>query len=323
MMRKRMILLFFVFLPVHFGLYAQSLETEIKTSAAIDTNNLLIGDQLHYIIKAKAPAGTNIVFPAIKDSIGKIEFLETYKTDTLAKNGDVSLRKTYLITSFDEGTHIIPQLPVLAQGGANGFDTVFTNPVAIRFLPVKVDTAKPYKDIKPVMEEPVGFWEYFRYVIYILLAAALIYAGIKIWKKYRKKEEAITDYDPSIPPHILAKEALLQLENEKLWQKGQLKLYHSRLSDILRTYIERRYGFPAMEMTTSEIIPELNGLNLDSQLVLDLNKILELADLVKFAKYHPLPDENASSMTLAKNFVDATTAVAAESPNKKEADDVQ
>jgi hypothetical protein len=319
-MLKKTIWLVFLLCIAHYSLTAQS----FVGKATVDTNNLLIGDQLHYIIITKSSAGTKILFPAIKDSIGKIEFLQTYKTDTLAQNGYISLRKSYLITSFDEGTHFIPGLPIYAINGKNGkIDTFYTNTVSVRFIPVKVDTTKPFKDIKPIMNEPIDFWEYLPYIVIVIIFVVLVFAGIRLWKKYKRKDTPGLNYDPSIPPHIIAKEALQQLENEKLWQKGQIKLYHSRLSDILRTYIERQYGFPAMEMTTSEIVGELKERNINAELTADLKKVLDLADLVKFAKYHPLPDENATSMALTYKFVDATTPVSDISSNKEGTDDVQ
>jgi len=317
---KKLLLLVITFVSLQFALQAQITEVQ----AAIDTNNLLIGDQLHFSITAKSSLGTNIIFPAIKDSIGKIEFLQTYKTDTISKKGSIVLRKKYLITCFDSGTHFIPNLPVLgAYPKSNTIDTNYTNIVAINFNTVKVDTTKPFKDIKPVMEEPFDIWEYLPYFLILLVLVALVYFGYRFWKKYKKREQPVLDYDPSIPPHIIAKEALLQLENEKLWQKGQLKQYHSRLSDILRTYIERRFDFSAMEMTTAEIISELKNNTLVSELIFDLKKTLELADLVKFAKYHPLPDENATSMNLAYQFVDTTALSAPDNTNQEEASDVQ
>lgn len=305
--------------------YNTVLSQNIKAEASIDTNNVLIGDQLHYEITAQAPAGSSIIFPIIKDSIGPVVFLQTYKTDTLEKKDQITLRKQFLITCFDSGTQNIPPQPVLInRKGFTVSDTAFTNNVSIRFLAVKVDTTKPFKDIKPIIDEPLTFWDYFPYILIVLGIIGLAVLGIWLWKKYKKKGESKElTYDPSIPPHILAKEALLQLQNEKLWQKGELKLYHSRLSDILRTYIERKFDFLAMEMTTSEIISELNERNFNKELISKLKEILTLADLVKFAKYHPLPDENAQSMTLALNFVELTAPSDISSSQSKEDDDVQ
>ena len=321
MKTKILIYILILFSFIIYGTEAQIIETK----ATIDTNNVLIGDQLHYSITAKVSPGTKIIFPNVKDSIGAIEFLDTYKTDTLSQNGKIILRKKYLITCFDSGEFTIPPLPVLIkQKSANSIDTTFSNPVRIRFLSVKVDTTKPIKDIKPIMEEPFTFWDYLPYIIIVLAVIGLIILGFWLWKKYyKKKERTELDYDPSIPPHILAKEALLQLQHEKLWQKGEIKLYHSRLTDILRTYIERKYEFAAMEMTTSEILNELENRKFDKELSSALKKILELADLVKFAKYHPLPDENATSMTLALNFVELTAPADMNPPDKKEENDVQ
>jgi len=317
-MRKMLFVLMFQFLLLNF-LYGQ----DISVSAKVDTNNVLIGDQLNYIISVSVPAKTKVTFPVLKDTLGKIEFLETLKTDTLAANGKLVLNKKYLITSFDSGYHFIPPLPVLLINKKQGLtDTFYTNPLAVRYLSVKIDTTKPIKDIKPVMDEPVTFSEYIPYILIGLGIIALVVVGMWLWKKYKRKDGPEPAYDPAIPPHVLAKEALVLLEKEKLWQKGHFKRYHSRLSEIIRTYIERQFGFLAMEMTTQEILDEFDKRKLDRELFNNLKTILELADLVKFAKYHPIPDENANSMVLAKNFVDATAVKTDDSQNTEEAGNV-
>ena len=317
-MSRWLVCIFTTFL-IAFNLNALEYDVNAKT----DTNNVLIGDQLHYIITVHSKVRSKIIFPSLKDSIGSIEILRTFKTDTVGNDSNLILRKRYLITGFDTGKFFVPSLPVVSVMSNGRVDTLFTNPVAIHFTGLKVDTTKPIKDIKPVMEEPLGFWDYFPYILVFFAVIALVYLGVWLWKKYKRKDEPEPSYDPSIPPHVLAKEALRLLEHEKLWQKGQIKLYHSRLSDILRTYLERRFGFLAMEMTTNEIFDELKSRNFDAELTNILKQVLDLADLVKFAKYHPLPDENASSMTLAVDFVDKAAALYPLSEQVKEGKDVQ
>jgi len=111
---------------------------------------------------------------------------------------------------------------------------------------------------------------------------------------------------PKRPPHETALEELKKLEGERLWQQGLVKQYHSRLTDIVRTYIEHRFGIIAMEMTTGEIMQSVRNMHFESTSAEKLSHILTLADMVKFAKLQPLPGENEMCMQHAYEFINAT-----------------
>jgi DNA-binding transcriptional regulator GbsR (MarR family) len=111
---------------------------------------------------------------------------------------------------------------------------------------------------------------------------------------------------PKVKPHITALKELEKLKVKKLWQNGQVKQYYSELTDILRTYIDGRYDINAMEMISSDILKELEGKELPEQLRKELEQTLGIADLVKFAKMEPLPDDHDRCFKQAVNFVQET-----------------
>jgi hypothetical protein len=122
---------------------------------------------------------------------------------------------------------------------------------------------------------------------------------------------------PKEPAHVVALRALERIKNEKLWQKGQVKLFYSQLTDTLRVYMEERFSFPAMEQTSPEILKSLKGVDLtDDKLLTKMQKILETADLAKFARYEPLPDENDLCLISALFFVNQTKAEEIKSPEE-------
>lgn len=277
----------------------------VNFRAIIDTNNLMIGDQAKIKLVFKSDQKLDVRFPAVPDSIGKIEFLAKTNIDTSNLNNAFQLSQSFVITCFDSGVYSLPAFEASYKLG-DSFVSIQSNLIQLKFTTVKVDTASGFKDIKPPAEIPFSIWDYINYIIAGLGILIGIGIGYYFVKKYRKPKLLIDGYDPHIDPHIIALEALKQLDNEKLWQKGSVKLYFIRLSDIVRTYIERRFAFIAMEMTTDEIISTLLEIKLSENLINDLKKTLFIADLAKFAKYSPLPDENSFCMNASLDFVRST-----------------
>ena len=294
-----------LYLGLLFYFSCAAFSQNVTFRAVLDTNNLLIGDQAKIKLIFKSDKKIDVKFPAVPDSIGKIEFIGKTNIDTLSQNNSYQLSQNFILTCFDSGLYSLPPFEASYKNG-DSYVTIQSNLVQLKFNTVKVDTAKGFKDIKPPAEIPFSLWDYIEYIIAAFVVLILAALGYYLYRKFRKPKSLIDGFDPHIDPHIIALEALKQLENEKLWQKGMTKLYYIRLSDIVRTYIERRFNIIAMEMITTEIIESLSKLYLSKELISDLNQMLTLADLAKFAKYNPLPDENASSMNSALSFVRST-----------------
>jgi hypothetical protein len=111
--------------------------------------------------------------------------------------------------------------------------------------------------------------------------------------------------EPKLPPHQMAMKEIERIKGEKVWQKGQPKEYYTELTDTLRTYIKERFGFNALEMTSSEIIEKLLEMQ-DKEAIADLRSLFETADLVKFAKHNPLMNENDANLINAIEFINET-----------------
>ena len=144
---------------------------------------------------------------------------------------------------------------------------------------------------------------------YLIAIVIIIGLGILLYyymRKKRLKEMGIFEEIPSRPAHKVALEALRALESEHLWQRGKVKEYYSMLTDIVRTYIERRFEVKAMEITTDEIMSAPEIMEIEKPPKENLQEILVRADLVKFAKFQPLPEENEKSLSLAISFVEST-----------------
>jgi hypothetical protein len=178
---------------------------------------------------------------------------------------------------------------------------------------VPVDTTKPYKPIKGIMLVELTWRDYIWYIVGGLI---LLLAIITLFIYLNKRKKPVPQMPPAPPEplHVMALRQLTALETESLWQKGEVKEYYVRLTDILRNYIEARFGIPAMERTTDELTyatrrhvelrPHTN----------QLYTILSTADMAKFARAQPLPEEHLSTMQLAKDFITATIPVPLTTP---------
>ena len=291
-----------------------SVSQNASATASIDTNNVLIGDHINYTYKATFPVRAQVMFPLIGDTLShQVDVISLSKVDTLvsADKKTVSYSQTLKITSFDSGSIVVP--PLVFNYSMPGDTTKFsvnTLPLILTINTVAVDTTQAIKDIKAPLKEPITLREILIWTSIILGSLLLIALIIFIIWKIRKKEAIIKiSLKPKIPPHEKALKELEKLRSEKLWQGGKIKEFHTQLTDILRAYIEERFGIIALEMTTYEIISSLKTRLTGEADLKILNEILTLADMVKFAKYNPLPDEHDSSLNKAVGFVDQTKQI--------------
>lgn len=298
------ILLFFCFILLGGHLYSQ----QIKVQTSIDTNKILIGDQINYTIKLFPEKNERLVLPLLNDSLGKFLIVSKSKIDTIIENKRTSLNQSIVLTSFDSGVYTIPGLEF---GFISGKDTNFvvSDNFSVYISSVPVDTSKPIKDIKPIMDLPFAFMDYFWYFVIGLIILAALFASYYLISKWKPKVKEQLPYDPKIPAHIQALKDLNELERQKLWQKGYIKEYYSRVSDIIRLYLERRFSFLAMESTTNEILEYFQQYISSAEITKQLKNLLELSDLVKFAKLIPTTEENTNIIDFARNIVQSTIPI--------------
>jgi hypothetical protein len=309
-------LMFACFLFFHSTVTAQN----IAVTASLDTNKMLIGDQINLRLKAQAPIGTIIKFPRIADTLREhIDVVKQSNIDTSYSPDKqrFELTKTIVITSFDSGYYAIPPFDFYSNNDT--LHALTTSALLLQVQTLAVDTTKAFRDIKPPLKAPFTWQEALPYAIGGLAIIALIAAAVYFLRKRKKVVNLQVKPKVLVPPHIEALELLQQLRDEKLWQNGFEKEYHIRISDIIRNYIERRFGLTALEQTTDEIMRHTRSIDLiDENLRFKLKQILSLSDMVKFAKELPLPNENEQSMENAILFVNSTVKIEIVNPETNE-----
>lgn len=260
----------------------------------------------------------------IMQLIQGVEVVEGYEDPKLeTPSGDNNtgiLQSTIKIQSFDSGNYIIPPVAYVS-----GHDTVLSNSVALRVFPVDTITADsdlmPMSSIMPAYDRKfvdylpdwlVDNWVYF--VIGLIIIIGGICAYLILTKKV--KLNILPQKKPE-PPYNVAIAKLEKLREEQLCEIGMQKEYYTRLTDILREYLERRFGINAMEMTSTQIRRSLNqpGKEIMSKELVE--QVLEIADFVKFAKAKPLGDDNIRAFESARQFVEDTKPAEATDENSE------
>ncbi|TXB66785.1 hypothetical protein FRY74_00965 [Vicingus serpentipes] len=307
------------YILISFICLAQVNAQTYSVEAIADTNSILIGEQINISLKTTYTVNEGAIsigFPTLYDTINQyVEIVNKTKIDTLIPNKEEPYtflqEQIITVTSFDSGYYAIPPFLFVVNN-----DTIASEPILIEVQTMPVDTAQAIFDIKGIIDEPFSITDWLKdnwwWLVAILVLAIVIIWVIK-YLKNRKPEEIIEEVVPQIPEHIIALEKLEKIKEEKLWQEGKVKLYHSHISEILREYIENRYQVNALEETTSEILHGLRLQNISPELMNKLTQTLTLADLVKFAKEQPLANENEMSIGAAIEFVNTTKLIITES----------
>lgn len=304
-MRQKSLIILILIIATPFLTWSQN----YNATAKIDSNHILIGDQLNIKLTITAPSAANIIIPQPDakglDTLG-IDLIGNSAIDT-TKEGDKSVyNQTITITAFDSGYYVFPPIAILS---VDSQILAATQPLQFEVVTIQVDTTAAFRDIKQPAKEMITFKEILPYILLCLATIAVIALVVFLIRKfYRKKspKKALPKPKPKVKPHIAALEALENLRLKHLWQDGLVKLYYSELTDIIREYIDGRWEIDAPEMTSSEIIDAVARLQLDNDTKELLRTILSTADLVKFAKWQPLPNEHDTCFKNAVRFVETT-----------------
>jgi hypothetical protein len=284
---------------------------------SLDSAQILIGEQTRLHLEIAANKDSQLQLPFVENTLMPgIEVLGISTPDTSdIGNNRIRIKYDYLITSFDSAAYLIPPFKLIA-----GVDTFYSNEPALKVSTFPVDTQSGnYYDIKNVMNPPLVLADYVYILYYILAICILILFTVYIIFRKKKQQPVFSfkkEEKSKLPPHTKAIQALDELKIQKLWQQGKEKEYHSYISDVIRKYIEERFFVYAMEMTSNETLLKMRGVSETDFVYDNMKQILLLADLVKFAKYRPLPEENERSIMNAYLFVNSTTPVQGNEENE-------
>lgn len=317
-------------------------------NAAIDTPWVMVGQPRVLHLEVTVPRESQVIWPQWQrqggfeavdmEDAGRSYLLEfgpktRFEVDSIVSGELLTLTQDLQFFAFDSAAMVVKPIAVVVRTAA-GADTLYSDVMALRceqpFESVPEDP-QAMQGLKEILEPEFVLWDYFQGVfgiwLILLVLVAIGFLILYLILRFRKREvrEAAAPVRLD-PPHVIAMDALLQLQERHLWEAGRFKEYHTELTDILRRYLEKRYQVAALESTTDEIMSELVELQISQKSSFNnLREVLQLADMVKFAKYAPSAEENQISFYNSRLFVEQTKEVEVkespkETPGSAEAD---
>jgi hypothetical protein len=263
-------------------------------------------------LRAICDKGEKVIFPQLeKEVIPGVEIISKSDVQSqVLEDGRVQYDQILTVTSFNDSLFYVKPLPFVSNG-----DTVLSNGISLNVVqPFQLDSTDiAITDIKSVYKAPVWWWGILRWVVLALVIIGLIVGGYFLMlclQKRNKLRAGVIDNtpaEPARPAHEIALERLDTIRDEMLWTKGQVKEYHTQLTDVVREYIALRFGVSSTEKTSDTTLQEMRPLLVEyTDVYNQLHSMLTLADYVKFAKFIPSTMENEQSLRYAYDFVRLT-----------------
>lgn len=281
---------------------------QVSVESRIDSIQILIGEQTGLTLSVIAKEGSRIklpLFEPLQSITPGVEVLESSKPDTLRlDNNLMKIIKRYTLTSFDENLYYLPPMQVFVNG-----KVYKSKSLALKVVTVPVDTLHPENFFPPkdVQDNPF-LWNEWSFAFWLSFSVVLISITIYyLWTRLKENKPVWSKVRiiKKVPPHQKALKEIGKLKENKKSASEDQKSYYTVLTNILREYIKERFGFNAMEMTSSEIISRLRSEG-GENITEELGELFITADLVKFAKYSTLLNENDINLINAIEFINTT-----------------
>lgn len=305
-MKKNLILIFFLLLSAAdvCEIFAQN----VTVNAEIDSFQRFVGEQAKITLEVIVDADKKVLLPDFdKELIEGVEIVQRTLPDTSFLNDKkrMEITETYTVTSFDSSLYVIPPFEVFVDG-----KPYYSKELAMAVYTIPLDTLNPEAFFGPKDVWKVQLsWEDYKDSVYFFMGV-LLFSLALIWVLIRylsnKPIIRIVKIKPKLPPHVVAINEMERIKNDGKWRvSGHDKEYYTALTDAIRVYLNDRFGFNATEMTTGEIVDNLLNVS-DKETIKELEELLVVADLVKFAKFQPPMNENDRNIVNAIEFVNRT-----------------
>lgn len=301
------------------GMFAFQTPAQVIVDTKLDRAEILIGEQVTLKATVSVNARQRVEFPsyAANDTLtAGVEVLKCGEVDTTVLNNGkrLSLTKEYLLTSFDSALYTLPALQVRVDGK----DYKSRSHLGLKVNAVPVDTVHVDQYAPPftVAETPFVWKNQLLLSSFVPWLLLLIFFICAVRLTSRKPIVRKIKVKPPVPPYKKATAALGQMNAENCTGADANKQFYMQLTDILRDYMQGRYGFYALEKTTTEIIDGMTEF-VEDHLLVQLRELFTLADRVKFAKESSSALERKRCLDSAAHFLEETRSVEQENIKPK------
>ena len=298
---------FFIFLHIFF--LSCAMHAQVVFDVKIDSTQMLIGEQTNITFNVTVDSNQKLQMPNYNighQIVPNVEIVDIQSADTnyLNEGKRLEILQCYVITAWDSSFYYLPPFEIEVDG-----EKYQSKSLALKVFTIDVDTTQLDMFFPPfgIMEPPFS-WDDWRLIVELsFLVAILCIMATFLFDRARKGKPIVRFIRriKIIPPHKIAINEIEKIKAERKWAEEDSKEYYTLLTSTLRTYIQNRYGFNALDMTSNEIIERLmqeeNPSSLD-----ELREIFTTADLVKFAKYSTLINENDANLVAAVEYINQT-----------------
>lgn len=301
-----MVKIFRLFFLLSIFITASIRAQNISVSASTDTSEYKVGDYIKYSLELKYDKNIKVFIPSVKDSVKNLEFIQALEPKKNEVNDKILEKYTFIFSKYDSSQVVIPSYKIYYTiGGDTSKNYLAVNPVTIVVKTLQVNQQEDIRDVKEPVKLPLDWLIITLILLGVLLVLAAGYFAFRYYQKKKMGKEFVAPVI-IIRPHEIALKELNVLKDKKLWQNGFVKEYHSELTEIVRKYFEGRFNFNALEQTSAEILASLDEIEDGKSIIKIADGFFSNADLVKFAKFQPMPMVNDEMMNQAYQIVNDT-----------------
>lgn len=281
----------------------------LTLKAGVDKPTATIGDLITYTVTIDMDSSVRMEAEEadFTTTLKDFKVVDVGTSNPEEMKGRKILKKWYRIRAHDIGEYSIPEVKVKyhLRDGGEGEATAEKVSFEVKSVIGDYSQAKDIKDIKPPLSIEREYW------LWVLGAFSLLALACLGWLAYRRTlgRKGLVPFPlpPPLPPHVVARRALQDLDRQGLVKKGMFREYYFFLSEIVRRYLQDRFHKPFLEMTTEEITSLLREDSfLKGGVAREIEGFLAEADLVKFATHKPGRKKGNEALSRAFRIVEET-----------------
>lgn len=273
-------------------------ELPVQMGYTVSPDTVLIGQPFNLFIKVLAPKGVRFEFPAGPDTTTQngIRPIELRGEKLVTMLGDTAVALYHLV-AWDIGVQPLrfPDVRVTFEGQERrpplGGAAVFVKSI----LPADTSLRVP-KPPRPLIVLPVFNWVPWLAFLAAAIAAVLVWWA---WRRYRNRPKAPVD------PYARAQQEFARIEQRHLLEDGRFAEYYAAMVDVSRKYLAARVPGVRRSDTTSELLRTMQPRD---GVEAELPRLLERADLVKFARADVSLEEAREAGLALRSIVDHVEA---------------